>query len=68
MADQGNLDSKTARDLEEEDAVDQWVSEIDKWVRRVDRDMGEGTGIGAPGEDAGDGVGSPADSTPGPAN
>jgi hypothetical protein len=47
VADQGNLDSKTARDLEEEDAVDQWVAEIDKWIRRVDRDMGEGRADGS---------------------
>jgi hypothetical protein len=60
VADQGNLDSKTARDLEEEDAVDQWVAEIDKWIRRVDRDMQGGRADGS--------ADSPPDSGHGPAN
>jgi hypothetical protein len=68
VAEQENLDSKTARDLEEEDAVDHWVAEIDKWIRKVDRDMGDGLGKRPAGADPADGADSPKDFVPGPAN
>ena len=65
MADQG-IDGDISRDLEHEDAVDHWVAEIDKWLRKVDRDMGE-LGAADPADPA-DAAGSSSDSVPGQAN
>jgi hypothetical protein len=68
VAEQENLDNKTPQHLEAEAAVDHWVAEIDKWIRKVERDMGEGLGKGPAGADPADGADSPKDFVPGPAN
>jgi hypothetical protein len=65
VAEEGNFDRQTARDLEEEATVDGWLAEINKWIRKVDRDMGEGRA--ADGADPVGGAGSLTDSAPRPA-
>jgi hypothetical protein len=65
VAEQMGLDSDEARPPQGEDTIDGWVAEIDKWVNKIDRGMGEGRA--AHGADlVGGGAGPPPDPAPGP--
>jgi hypothetical protein len=69
VAEQENLDSEGAQLPHGKDKIDGWVAEIDKWVDKVDRGMGEGVGRGPGGGDpAGEKAGSPPDHGPRPAD
>jgi hypothetical protein len=69
VAEPENPDSEVAQPAQGKDKVDRWIAEIDNWVNKVDRAMGEGVGRGPDGPDpAGEKAGLPPDPAPRPAD
>lgn len=64
LAEQEDIGSNSTRPPQEEAKVDHWIAEIEKWVLKIDRAMGEGSL--AEGTNPSDKVAGLSDSAPGP--